>query len=190
MFFFFLFVFFFFKQKTAYEMIWWLEFRRVLFRSRRVACDAYLPVFNRISKIDRLDKKYQKGYRNQKKQCNSDVPVDVGGYHSFSWLRHPKSVVNLCYSKITLINIHPSSLQPLPPYLGLSFMICNLTKYRYRLYDLVYVLRGRTEIIIAKYHFISYWASYNRYFEVLETQNFLFLRVADISFYFQENWWA
>src|SRR5207244_5012629 len=24
---------FFFKQKTAYEMIWWLEFRRVLFRS-------------------------------------------------------------------------------------------------------------------------------------------------------------
>ena len=25
--------FFFFKQKTAYEMIWWLEFRRVLFRS-------------------------------------------------------------------------------------------------------------------------------------------------------------
>src|SRR5258708_31733446 len=26
-------VFFFFKQKTAYEMIWWLEFRRVLFRS-------------------------------------------------------------------------------------------------------------------------------------------------------------
>src|SRR6476660_9882916 len=31
--------FFFFKQKTAYEMIWWLEFRRVLFRSavRRIA---------------------------------------------------------------------------------------------------------------------------------------------------------
>ena len=27
------FFFFFFKQKTAYEMIWWLEFRRVLFRS-------------------------------------------------------------------------------------------------------------------------------------------------------------
>ena len=25
---------FFFKQKTAYEMIWWLEFRRVLFRSQ------------------------------------------------------------------------------------------------------------------------------------------------------------
>ena len=27
-------LFFFFKQKTAYEMIWWLEFRRVLFRSQ------------------------------------------------------------------------------------------------------------------------------------------------------------
>src|SRR5260363_312171 len=27
--------FFFFKQKTAYEMIWCLEFRRVLFRSHR-----------------------------------------------------------------------------------------------------------------------------------------------------------
>src|SRR5207244_5881013 len=27
-------IFFFFKQKTAYEMIWRLEFRRVLFRSR------------------------------------------------------------------------------------------------------------------------------------------------------------
>ena len=39
-FFFFLFFFFsfffFFKQKTAYEMIWWLEFRRVLFRSTRL----------------------------------------------------------------------------------------------------------------------------------------------------------
>ena len=31
LFFFCLFFFFFFKQKTAYEMIWWLEFRRVLF---------------------------------------------------------------------------------------------------------------------------------------------------------------
>ena len=30
--------------------------------------------FNRISKIDPLDKKYQKGYRNQK-QCDSEVPV-------------------------------------------------------------------------------------------------------------------
>ena len=31
--FYFILFFFFFKQKTAYEMIWWLEFRRVLFRS-------------------------------------------------------------------------------------------------------------------------------------------------------------
>src|SRR5690348_17435434 len=30
------FFFFFFKQKTAYEMDGWLEFRRVLFRSHRV----------------------------------------------------------------------------------------------------------------------------------------------------------
>src|SRR5438552_13328689 len=35
-----LYLFFFFKQKTAYEMIWLLEFRRVLFRSRRAGASA------------------------------------------------------------------------------------------------------------------------------------------------------
>ena len=34
-----MFFFFFFKQKTAYEMIWWLEFRRVLFRSKETSVD-------------------------------------------------------------------------------------------------------------------------------------------------------
>ena len=43
------FCFFFFKQKTAYEMIWWLEFRRVLFRSYLVVvCCSYCTTRHRL----------------------------------------------------------------------------------------------------------------------------------------------
>src|SRR6266480_6677530 len=64
----FIFFFFFFKQKTAYEVDMWLEFRRVLFRSRLVgaACGAPRGVPERCRCRTRLT-------------CRGDRPRHVDG---------------------------------------------------------------------------------------------------------------